>query len=234
MQRLPDVVIFGPQRSLPDPKELSRLRLVILSEPKLVAAIKDLPDLWHALVQALPEFRQVPGPEVFLELKAWIDHGRPLTLLQPCPNVLLTPLSVVADTANYLHRLRLSNSDRGESHAAILGNVRKCGGFQGLCTGLLTGMAIACSRKDSDIGDFAAVALRLALCVGALVDLEGAFAIPPDEACCLGVRSTCREEPTLLKVLQEFPEVSLLAMSTSTRVDSISDRIQGICISTRG
>ena len=208
MQRLPKLVIFGPQRSLPDPEGLSRLRLVILSEPKLVAAIKDLPSLWLAICQNLPELHQVPGPRVFQLLTAWIDHGHPLTLSHPCPNVLLTPLSVIADLTNYQHVLRVSNFGKGKSHAAILQNVRKHGGFHGFCTGLLAALALACSNDESDIVEYGAVALRLAVCVGAIVDLEGAFAVPANEACCLGVHSKPGEEPTLLKILEDFPEVS--------------------------
>lgn len=223
MHLLPKLVIFGPQRSLPDPGDCSRLRLVLLSEPTLVAAIKDLPNLWHALLQAVPELRRVPGPKVFQELKAWIDHGRPLTLSQPCPNVLLTPLSVIADIANYLHYLRVFSSEKGKTHTAILESVEEYGSFQGLCTGVLAAIATACSKEESYIGEYSAVALRLAVCIGAFVDLEGAFAIPPNEACCLGVHSRVGEEQTMLRILQDFPEVSLPNQSFLARVDSISD-----------
>lgn len=209
MQRLPKLVVFGPQRCLPNPGDLSRLRLVVLSEPALVAAIKDLPNLWRALLEVLPLLRQVPGPRVFLELKAWIDHGRPLTSSYPHPNVLLTPLSVIADTASYLHYLRVSRGNSLESHTSTLKSVQHHGGFQGLCTGLLTAIAISRSDEESDVGENAAVAIRLAVCIGAIVDLESAFAVPPDEACCLAVRFRSAGKPTVLKILQDFPGVSL-------------------------
>ena len=215
MQRLPDLIIFGPQRSLPDPEYLSRLRLVTISEAKLVAAIRDLPNLWRSLVQSLPELHGVPGLRLLQELKAWIDHGSPISPSQPLPNVLLTPLSVIADMANYLHGLRGSYTDQDDSHAAILESACKYGGIYGLCTGLLPAIAVACSKEQNQIGDFGAVALRLAVCVGAIVDLEGAFRVPPDEACCLSIQSRSGEESKLLRILQGFPEVSL-----RPRVDS--------------
>ena len=223
MQRLPKIVIFGPQSSLPDPEKLSRLRLVTIGEPELVAAIRDLPNLWRALVQSLPELHQVPGLRLLQELKAWIDHGRPLSPSQAFPNVLLTPLDVIADIANYLYGLRASPADQDNSHAAILDSVRDYGGFQGLCTGILPAIAVACSKGQDELGVFGAVALRLAVCVGAVVDLEGAFRVPPDEACCLSVRSRSGEESIMLEILHGFPEVSLHPKSVPVSVDPHSD-----------
>ena len=213
MQRLPNFIIFGPQRNLPDSEHLSRLRLVTISEPKLVAAIRDLPNFWCALVHSLPELHEVPGLRLLQELKAWIDRGSPVPRSQPTPNVLLTPLSVVADIASYLHGLRGSFADQDDSHAAILGSACKYGGF---CTGLLPAIAVACSKEENQIGDLGAVALRLAVCVGAIVDLEGAFRVPPDEACCLSIQSRSGEESKLLRILQGFPEVSLRPRVDST------------------
>ena len=224
--RLPKLVIFGPQRSLPDPEDCSRLRLVILSEPRLVRAIKDLPSLWRALLRVLPKLHQVPGPRVFQDLKAWLDNGRPLARSHPCPNVMLTPLSVIADVANYLHILRIINPDKDKSHSTILQSLNQYGGFQGLCTGILAAIATACSKEESSIGDLGAVALRLAVCVGAIVDLEGAFAVPPNEACCLSVHSKFGEEPALQRILQDFPEVGPPLKSILALVDPISDEFK--------
>ena len=224
MQRLPKLVIFGPQRNLPHPGGLSRLRLVTISEPKLVAAIRDLPSLWHALVQSVPELHRVPGLRLFQELKAWIDHGRPLPPSQAFSNVLLTPLSVIADIANYLYCLRVFSADQENSHATILESVREYGGVQGLCTGLLPAIAVACSKEPDEIGELGAIALRLAVCVGAIVDLEGAFCVPPDEACCLSVRSRSGDESEMLKILQGFPEVSLCPKPVPACLDPYSDR----------
>ena len=208
MQRLPNFVIFGPQRNLPDPETLSRLRLVTISEPKLTAAIRDLPRFWCALVQSLPELHGSPGLKVLQELKSWIDHGHLPPPSQPLPNVLLTPLSILSDIANYLHGLRGLFTDQIDGHAAILESAGEYGGFYGLCTGLLSAIAVACSKEQNQIGDFGTVALRLAVCVGAIVDVEGAFRVPPDEACCLNMRSRFEDESKMMKILQGFPEVS--------------------------
>src|SRR5205814_10468875 len=87
------------------------------------------------------------------------------------------------------------------SHVCILESV-KDGGIQGFCTGFLTAIALACSREEKDIDVFGAVALRLAMCIGAFIDIDGAFNTPPNETSCLAVRWT--EEFGLSRVLDSL------------------------------
>ena len=205
----PSLVIFGPQKDLPDPDSLARLRLVLLSEPNLssfVTAIKDLPEFWHTLLEAHPSLDHVPGSQMLTDLKEWIIHGYPPQASSP-PNVLLTPLSIVGDIAHYLHYMRLCNMDGPRAHVALLESI-KDNGPQGFCVGLLSAFALACSRDEPEMSVFGSVALRLAVCVGAFVDLGGAFADPPDNACCLDVCSDLEHAKSVPEVLRNYPEVS--------------------------
>ena len=208
----PKAVIFGPQRTFPGPESLTKLRLVLLGYPALVAAIKTLPDLWQILLKALPELNQVPGPRVFHELSLWIADGRHPSRLKPLPNVLLTPLSIVSDILNYLHYIKLQAFEENKHTDDILSSMREGCTFHGRCTGLLAAVVFAYSKQESDAGILGAVALRLAVCIGALVDLEGAFAVPPDEACCLSVHYGLHGKSAIEHILEDFPGVILSSM----------------------
>jgi hypothetical protein len=209
----PTLLIFGPQAALPDQESLSRLRLVLLSEPRLspfLVAIRGLPQLWRSLVKAFPRFEAVPGLQVLEDLESWIvdEHDFPQTIY-PLPNVLLSPLTIIMQIAHYANYLRVMQAqDVRATHQALLKDL-KIGGAQGLCIGVLSAIALACSADEEDLGTWGAVSLRLAVCVGAVVDLEGAFASPSNEAFCFTVRYDTNQKDLVQNILEQFPEVSL-------------------------
>ena len=53
-------------------------------------------------------------------------------------------------------------------------NSVKAEGIQGFCVGFLSAVAVATSGSEADLGPSAAIAFRLAVCIGAYVDLDGA------------------------------------------------------------
>jgi hypothetical protein len=209
----PTLLIFGPQAALPDQESLSRLRLVLLSEPRLspfLVAIRGLPQLWRSLVKAFPRFEAAPGLQVLEDLESWIinEHDFPQTIY-PLPNVLLSPLTIIMQVAHYANYLRVMRAqDVRATHQALLKDL-KIGGAQGLCIGVLSAIALACSADEEDLGTWGAVSLRLAVCVGAVVDLEGAFASPSNEAFCFTVRYDTNQKDLVQNILEQFPEVSL-------------------------
>lgn len=150
-----------------------------------VAAINELPTLWEALVQFDPRLKQVPGLESINALKSWIEEGELVSSYETTPNVLLSPLTIIIHIVQYFHFLR--SNDCGATQSRILESSRS-GGIQGFCTGLLSAIAVGCSKSEESISENAAVALRLAVCIGAYVDLDGAFADPPNEVMCFAVR----------------------------------------------
>lgn len=210
----PRIVIFGPQTALPDVESLSRLRLVLLSEPLLssfLEAIQDLPEIWHLLVKTFPKFEAVPGLRVLESLKIWIQSGQDFPHAQiPLPNVLLASLTVIMQIANYAHYLRVVQvQDSQVTHQDLLKELEK-GGVQGLCIGVLSAIAMASSETKEDLGAYGAVALRLAVCIGAVVDLDGAFASPPNEASCFTIRYGEKGKDLAQEILQQFPDVSFI------------------------
>ena len=203
-------VIFGPQKPFPSAEYLFHLRLVLLSDPRLtsfVDAIKGLLSLWYTFLELQPDLNRVPGTRVLGSLKTWIEHGKfPHVALESdhLLNVLLTPLTVISHIVQYVFHYRLRET---ETHPSVVDN-SSMGGSQGLSMGILSALAISCSTCVSDISDYGAVALRLAMCIGAFVDLEGACAQPPDETHSLILRCDIGNEHSIAKLLNEFPKVS--------------------------
>ena len=204
----PSLVVFGSQTTWPSPSYLSQIRESLLSEPRLdplVKAIRELPSLWQILLDNDSTLRRVPGLQSLQQLQQWIDQGRPLRTKGTPPNVLLTPLTVIIHIAQYLRFI-----DRNKStidHSSILESVKPAG-IQGLCTGILSAITLACAQDEEQVIQLSTAALRLAACIGAIVDLDGLFAESPSETSCVAIRY--KDETGLQKVrqiLQNYPEV---------------------------
>lgn len=206
---LPSLVVLGPQTPSPSAEHLSQLRLVLLKDRRLaifLAAIKDLPSLWPVLVEANPSLTQVPGLQLLEGIKRWIDQGDfPAQHSETLPNVLSTPLTVILQIVEYFNYL--DHLGPAVSHAQILDNVQN-GGIQGFCTGFLAAISLACSKDERDISELGSIALRLAVCVGAYVDLDGRFAHPPCETSCVTVRWTATAGKfQVLNILKDYSGV---------------------------
>lgn len=168
----PALVIFGPQSNLPSSQYLTDLRDSLLSEPRLssfVGATDELPALWADLVKYEPSLIAVQGSEFIHELQLWIRDGKALLTSKVWPNTMTMPLTIIIQVVQYFHYLR---SEGGDAHSRLLDNAQ-LGGVQGFCIGFLTAVAVACSRNEKDVALFGGVALRLALCMGAYIDLDG-------------------------------------------------------------
>lgn len=207
---LPYLLVFGSQTTWPSKQYLNQLRAFLLLEPRLstfLSAIRQLPTLWQTLLEFDPRLERVPGPSSLDALQRWIEKGESFSASEEPLNVLITPFTIIVHLIHYLHYL--SSNDAKVTHATLLDSTQ-VGGIQGCCTGLLSAIAVACSKCEDDVVKHAATALRLAMCIGAYVDLEGAFASPPNRTTCLVVRWKWETgRGALLETLQSYREVSM-------------------------
>lgn len=204
---VPSLIVFGPQTTWPTSEYLFQLRAVLLLNPRLrtfLLAVKELPDFWQVLVEHDPRLSTVPGVKCLKDLRDWIDHGEFSLTWDVPPNVLSMPFTIIIQLVQYFHYL-----DNDISQAQILENVN-VGGVQGFCTGILTAIAVACSKTEDDVNTYGAVALRLALCIGAYVDLDAASIDGRLRSSSLAVRwKTAAGHDKVLEILRSYPEVSL-------------------------
>ena len=204
----PPLVVFGSQTPLPSPEQLSHIRSSLLKDSFLesfTASIIDLEATWSEILHRDSSLQSVPGFRLLSELCHWITHGTlELSLEDQFSNLLLTPLTViihVVEYFDYLQKLSFSHSD-------VVQCASHSGGFQGFCTGLLAAKALSVSKKENVAIRACATALRLAVVIGAYVDLDGPFASPPNQAVCLTIRwKQASEKVAVHSVLETFPKV---------------------------
>ncbi|MCJ1394663.1 hypothetical protein MMC18_007543 [Xylographa bjoerkii] len=219
----PSLIVFGAQTTQPTTQYLTQLRGWLLQEHRLqafLAAIKGLPALWQTLIDFDPGLQRVPGHASLTALQRWVEDGDLIWMPDSPPNVLSSPMTIIIHIVQYFHYL--SNNTYCIGHPLLLQSA-KLGGVQGFCTGLLSAIAIACSKDEDMIGELAAVALRLAVCIGAYIDADGAFAIPPNEISCFVVRwkSNCQKD-VLHTIIARYPDayVSVISDATSATITS--------------
>lgn len=168
----PALVVFGPQSNLPSSQYLTDLRDSLLFEPLLssfVEATNELSVLWADLVKYEPSLAALQGSEFIHELQLWIKDGKALSTSDVWPNTMTMPFTIIIQVIQYFHYLR---SEGSGAHSQLLDKA-KLGGVQGFCIGFLTAVAVACSEDEKDVALFGGIALRLALCMGAYIDLDG-------------------------------------------------------------
>jgi len=209
---LPSMVVLGPQTPLPSAEYLVQLRSALLGDRRLAtfrAAVKDLPNLWPTLVTADPRLKPVPGLQLLEDIKKWIEHGDHASWTSEIlPNIISTPLTVMIHIVEYF--IYLEHIGPSVSHSKVLESVQS-GGIQGFCTGFLAAAALASSTHEEEINEYGAVALRLAVCIGAYVDLDERFANPPGKTSCITVRwLPSIGKSQLLNIIKDYPDVCMV------------------------
>ena len=202
------LIVFGPQTSCPSKDFLAEIRKYLLLEPRLgtfVEALKNLPSLWDLLVRHDKSLKAVSGRETLERLGDWIQHGELPDGIVAESNLFGMPLTIVIHIVQYFHYL-----DGNVSHTELIEDVSTAG-VQGFCIGLLSAVAVGGARQEAEISALAAVALRLAACIGAYIDLHRAYTADSFDTVSLAVRwKSSTSHNLLLEVLQTYPEVSNL------------------------
>jgi hypothetical protein len=166
------ILIFGPQDLSFDRSFAKTLRTTLLdssSSQWIVQTLLDLPRQWKTLEAAVDGLQESGAEENLNALVDWLRLGALPDALFPLPNVLLTPLVVVSQLTQYTHLVKDLYPDvtLDEPLPYLVGRRTET---VGLCTGLLSAAAVASSRSLRDLATHGAVAIRLAMALGAAVD----------------------------------------------------------------
>lgn len=207
-----NVLLFGSQALSFDEQAAHHLHTQIQCNTKhgwLQNAIRELPELWKAFTTT----HSLPGcsatSQIFADLEMWLETGRFMTATFPLPNTLLIPFAVVSQLVEFGGWIE-SQLQQPAPHGISIGPSRSYAETFGLCTGLLAAVAVSCSRSDQEIEQYGAVAIRLAMLIGAIADAQGTADMSEAPSRSFSVAWTCTQSSTSLeKVLSDFPEVSL-------------------------
>ncbi|KAL3483263.1 hypothetical protein BJX62DRAFT_249632 [Aspergillus germanicus] len=211
LARLPSGIFCGAQ-SLPSSNTYESIRLRFCKDPglqHLAQAVLELPALWSSLSETHAFCNAAVG-DPLKSLSDWIasDNPRCFTVPESLPNVLLAPLTVVLQLVQYTQYLR-EQHHAGISHQQILQSVSSpSAGIQGLCSGFLTATALACSRDLDEVITNGAVAIRLAMCIGAAVDAQERKKEGASRTQCLVVDGSPRlDRQEMMTAFEQYPSV---------------------------
>lgn len=170
---LPSLIAFGALAPWPASDRLDQLRNTLQHHESLkpiVKVVQELPLLWKALSNRDPSLHSIAGEAAAQQLAQWMTGASTTHIVEDGDNVTRMPVTIIAQIAQYISYLR--QSDESLDHESITRNVAVGGGIQGFCIGLLSALAVASGKTEDDVGNFAAISVRLAFCIGAYVDLD--------------------------------------------------------------
>jgi hypothetical protein len=166
------ILIFGPQDLSFNKSFAKTLRTTLLESSSLqwiVQTLLELPQHWKSLEEAIPGLKGSAGEMNLRSLADWIKLGDLPDELYPLPNIILTPLVVVLHLTQYLTLVRQLYPDICPEEELQFLTTRRTE-TAGLCTGLLSAAAVASSGSLGELANHGAVAIRLAMALGAVVD----------------------------------------------------------------
>ena len=208
------VLLFGPQSTHFTEDHLLELRKAIVGNTSLsplTDAIRELPSLWPTIQKTCPHSDRVRGADQLDQLCRFFETGT-LPNVAGLNNILLAPLTVISQVVEFL---RLDEEAESSMLQALSLADSGPGSVQGFCIGLLAATAVVCSRDKTEFLHYSSIALRLAVCVGSIVDGdEETFSNPHDRSSSFAVRwKTGSEQAHFESTLSSFSNVSLHDLS---------------------
>ena len=209
------LLLFGPQALSFSAESLQTLRKFLREADDckwMLDIISELPTRWNELVKQFPKLEPVPGERLLNDLKNWFQGEESDKATFGLPNVLLTPLVVLTQLTQFSRYMYLSSGPLGASVQGSNDLFRTLAQqhFEtvGLCTGLLSASAISSASDVATFRQYGAVAVRLAMIIGALVDCQDASDMLHGPSKSFAVAWTSPDMARdLVRVLDNFPEV---------------------------
>ena len=207
----PKLLVFGPQALTFDVGSFNKLRSQLKETPRygwILRTVAELPREWNNLSSSITKLQHFNGKKVLEDLNEWLRGDEIPQSSFPLPNILLSPLTVIAQLTQHSAFLKAAFPDlpdKRELPKAIQGSTETLG----LCTGTLSAFAAAYSSSQAELQHHGEVAVRLAMLVGALVD--AAEVSPNCEGKSTSISASwnsAESRDTVNGVLENFPEVN--------------------------
>ena len=206
------ILLFGPQALSFQEESFHRLRSFLFDSPArqwVLDTITELPAHWKHFAQSSHKLQAIPGEDLLGDLNVWFQTGKITQQCSQLPNILLSPLVVIDQLTQYASYLRFASGGPGEQHdphALAHPNVETLG----FCTGLLSALAVSSSGNKDEFRHYGAVAIRLAMLIGAVVDAQDASDPHGTSQSLATVWTSAEEGEEITRMLQQFPEVYII------------------------
>ncbi|KAL9606215.1 MAG: hypothetical protein Q9179_000612 [Wetmoreana sp. 5 TL-2023] len=176
--QLASVAVFCPQSKAPQEGYLDQLYAFFARHSyfeKFRQDVADLPNVWKLLAEQRDDIAALPqGPRYTQGLGDWMTNGNSGPISNSMSGIITLPLLVIMQIGQYFQYLEI----QGIKHSEFIAASRKGGGIQGYCGGLPPAIAVACSKDEKEVLENAAVAMRIALAIGAYGELGDDESIP--------------------------------------------------------
>ncbi len=212
------VLLFGPQALSFGEDSFHQIRSTVLETEDyrwILDTIAELPKWLNTMSKECPSLQTGPGLKLLEELNSWFKNGRlsqaPFTL----PNILLNPLVIITQLTQYSKYLELANQKReiGDDLYASSKHDRETLGF---CTGLLSALAVSSSADRAQFQKYGAVALRIGMLIGMVVDAQDASADTGESVSFATVWNSVESGEEMGRILKKFPEVKQQSQTSIT------------------
>ncbi|KAJ5998815.1 Type I Polyketide synthases (Type I PKS) [Penicillium sp. IBT 35674x] len=203
----PAIFLFGPLALSFNSDSFAQLRKSIVeNEDHKWAAdtIISLPQYWKTIAAAIPGLETAAELEKPEDLKEAFSTGQSLKTRFPLPNTVLIPLVVILHLTQYASFIKHNNAGL-DNDIDVFALSKDGQETLGLCTGLLSSLAVSSARNKADFLKYSAVAVHLGLLIGMVVDAQDAATdFGPSKSLTAAWNSAEKAEETQ-RILKDFP-----------------------------
>ncbi|KAI0114740.1 hypothetical protein F4814DRAFT_459633 [Daldinia grandis] len=168
----PTILLFGPLALSFDEVSFAQVRKTVTDNVEFrwaIDAVSEFPQIWKTLTTFVPSLKTASALGQLEGLADAFRTGRPIEIPFPLPNKLLIPLVVISHLTQYAtflcSRTEGQNIDPFEVSRSDTETL-------GLCTGLLSAFAVSSADNNEKFKKYAAVAVRLAMLIGTVIDAQ--------------------------------------------------------------
>ncbi|KAL4945599.1 hypothetical protein BDV06DRAFT_219135 [Aspergillus oleicola] len=212
------VLVFGCQWLSFTADDFRQLRTTVLDNPEnhwMLDVLSELPEYYRTAAeeQYVPSLRRIHGEENLRELERWFRCNDLSSARFPLSYTQLAPLLMMTHFVQYSQYTKLIKSSRRGQNSPIVE-------IAGFCIGFLSAAAVSAAR-GKDLKKFGSVALRLAMLLGALGDVQEA----EEEFSSLATGWKMPEmEEELNSVLENYPDSYITVQYDENRATIMAPR----------
>lgn len=172
----------------------------------ILDTVAELPTVFKTCLNKFPKLQAISGVQLLEDLNDWLKTGKLPPASFHLPNILLSPLVVLTQLTQYSRYLKLTHTEYVDAHNLNASHSQKTETV-GFCTGLLSALAVSSAGNQVQFQQYGAVAVRLAVLIGALVDTQDVLGKHGQSKSLATVWNSCEAKTEMTRILKEFPEV---------------------------